>query len=53
MLASTTSKCGLSGEEQAVALIRVRTRPESLKGNLRELTRDSNLNCEIAREREN
>ena len=52
MLASTTSKCGLSGEEWAVSLLRVRTRSESPKCNLRELTRDSNLNCGMARERE-
>ena len=30
---------------------RVRTRPESPEDNLRELTRDSNPNCGIARER--
>ena len=46
-----TSKWGLNGEERAI-LLRVRTRPESPEGNLRELTRDSNLNCGIARERE-
>ena len=39
-------------EEWAVSLLRVRIRPESPEGNLRELTRDSNLNCGIARERE-
>ena len=52
MLASTTSKWGLNGEERAVALLMVRTRPESPEGNLRELIRDSNLNCGIAKERE-
>ena len=51
MLASATSKWGLNGEERA-ALLRVRTRPESPEGNLRKLTRCSNLNCGIARERE-
>ena len=40
-LASTTSKQGLDREAWA-ALLRVRTRPECPKGNLRELT------CEIA-----
>ena len=35
--ASTTSKWGLGREAQA-ALLRVRTGPECLKGNLRELT---------------
>ena len=34
------------------ALLRVRTEPECLEGNLRELTWDSNPNCGIARERE-
>ena len=48
-LTSTTSKWGLNGNEQA-ALLRVRTGPESPEGNLRELMRDSNLNCGIARE---
>ena len=37
MLASSTSKWGLSREEQA-ALLRGRTRPECPEGNLRELT---------------
>ena len=37
MLASATSKRGLDREVRA-ALLRVRTRPESPKGNLRELT---------------
>ena len=37
MLSSATSKRGLDREVQA-ALIRVRTRPECPKGNLRELT---------------
>ena len=48
-LASATSKWGLNGEEWAI-MLRVRTGPESPEGNLRELTRDSNLNCGIARE---
>ena len=47
MLASTTSKWGLDREAKA-ALLRVRTRPECPKGNLRELTRDSNPDCGIA-----
>ena len=51
MLPSTTSKWGLNREDQA-ALLRVRTRPESPEGNLRELMRDSNFNCGIAKERE-
>ena len=42
MLPSTTSKWGLNGKERAVALLRVKTGPESPEGNLRELTRDSN-----------
>ena len=50
MLTSATSKWGWNREERA-ALLRLRTRPESPEGNLRELTRDSNLNCGIARER--
>ena len=33
-------------------MLRVRNGPESPEGNLRELMRDSNLNCGIARERE-
>ena len=37
MPTSTTSKQGL-GREVRAALLRVRTRPESPKGNLRELT---------------
>ena len=36
MLASATSKPGLNREVQAT-LLRVRTRPESLEGNMREL----------------
>ena len=36
-LSSTTSKQGLNGDELA-ALLRVRTMPECLEGNLRELT---------------
>ena len=51
MLASATSKLGLNREARA-ALLRVRTWPECPEGNLRELTRDSNPNCGIARERE-
>ena len=51
MLASTSSEWGLNKEAQA-ALLRVRTRPECPVGNLRELTRDSNPNRGIARERE-
>ena len=37
MLSSVTSKRRVNGEERA-ALLRVRTRPECLEGNLRELT---------------
>ena len=37
MLTSATSKHGLNREAQA-ALLRVRTRPECLEGNLRELS---------------
>ena len=37
MLASITSKQGLNREVQAT-LLGVRTRPESLEGNMRELT---------------
>ena len=33
-------------------MLRVGSRPESPEGNLRKLTRDSNLNCGIARERD-
>ena len=33
-------------------MLRVRTGPECPEGNRRELMRDSNLNCGIARERE-
>ena len=40
MPASATSKQGL-GREARAALLRVRTRPESPEGNLRELTWDS------------
>ena len=46
-LASATSKRGLDREAWA-ALLRVRTGPECPKGNLRELTRDSNPDCGIA-----
>ena len=46
-LASATSKRGL-GREVLAALLRVRTGPECPEGNLRELTRDSNPDCEIA-----
>ena len=41
----------LDREVQA-ALLRVRTRPECPKGNLKELTRDSNPDCGIAMSRE-
>ena len=47
MPAFTTSKRGL-GREARAALLRVRTRPECPEGNLRELTRDSKLDCGIA-----
>ena len=33
--------------EALAALLRVKTGPESLEGNLRELTRDSNPHCGI------
>ena len=33
-------------------MLRVRTRPECPKDNLRDITGDSNPNCGIARERE-
>ena len=45
--ASTTSKRGL-GREARAALLRVRTRPECPKGNLRELTWASKPDCGIA-----
>ena len=45
--ASATSKQGLDREARA-ALLRVRTGPESPKGNLRELTRDRNPDFGIA-----
>ena len=45
--ASATRKQGL-GREVWAALLRVRTGPECPKGNLRELTRDSNPDCGIA-----
>ena len=47
MLASTTSKWGLDREARA-ALLRVMTGHECPKGNLRELTRNSNPDCGIA-----
>ena len=47
MSASATSKQGL-GREAWAALLRVRTRPECPKGNLRELTWDSKPACGIA-----
>ena len=47
MPASATSKWG-QGREAWAALLRVRTGPECLKDNLRELTRDSNPDCGIA-----
>ena len=45
--APPTSKRGL-GREAWAALLRVRTRPECPKGNLRELTWDSKPDCGIA-----
>ena len=45
--ASTTSKQGL-GREAGAALLRVRTRAECPKGNLKELTRESNPDGGIA-----
>ena len=45
--APATSKRGL-GREARAALLRVRTRPECPKGNLRELTWDGKLDCGIA-----
>ena len=45
--ASATSKLGL-GKEAWAALLRVRTRPKCPKGNLRELTWNSNPDCGIA-----
>jgi len=45
--APATSKQGLRREAQA-ALLRVRTRPECPKGNLRELTWASKPDCGIA-----
>ena len=50
MLTSATSKRGLDREAPA-ALLRVRTGPEFPEGNLRELTRDSNPDYGITRER--
>ena len=47
MPASTTSKREL-GREAWAALLRVRTRPECPKGNLRELTWASKPDCGIA-----
>ena len=47
MPASTTSKRRLDREAQA-ALLRVRTRPECPKGNLRELTWARKSDCGIA-----
>ena len=47
MLTSTTSKWGLDRKARP-ALFRVRTRPECPKGNLKELTSDSNPDCVIA-----
>ena len=47
MLASATSKRGL-GREARAALLKVRTRPKCPKGNLRELTWNSNPDCGIA-----
>ena len=48
--APAASKSGL-GRETWAALLRVRTGPEFPEGNLRELTRDSNPDYGIARER--
>ena len=48
--APATSKRGL-GREARAALLRVRTRPESPEGNLRELTWDSKPDCGIATSR--
>ena len=45
--ASTTGKQGLGKESQA-ALLRVRTRPECPKGNLRELIWDSKPDSGVA-----
>ena len=47
MPAPATSKWGL-GREVWAALLRVRTRPKCPKGNLRELTWNSNPDCGIA-----
>ena len=47
MPAPATSKQGLDREVRA-ALFRIRSGPECHKGNLRELTRDSNPDCGIA-----
>ena len=49
MLVSATSKRELNREAPA-ALLRVRTRTGCPEGNLRELMRDNNPNCGIARE---
>ena len=48
MLASATSKRGQDSLGGQAALLRVRTGPEYPEDNLRELTRDSNPDCEIA-----
>ena len=45
--AFATSKQGLD-REMLAALLRVRTGRECPKGNLRELTRDSNPDCGVA-----
>ena len=42
----------MNGEEQVAALLRVRIGPESPERNLKELMRDSKLNCGMAGERE-
>ena len=47
MFSSSTSKQGLD-REMLAALLRVRTGRECPKGNLRELTRDSNPDCGVA-----
>ena len=51
MPASTTSKWGLNGEEQA-ALLRVRTGPNALRAIGGSECKIANLNCGIASERE-
>ena len=50
--ASATSKLASRDWTGRHGLLRVRTGPEYPEGNLRELTRDSNPDCGVARERE-